>query len=81
MAFGERHLWPPCSPDCNLLDFFVWGVIERGVDKVPHHKTDSLKAPIVEALANLNKGSLIRVCGSFRARLERIMDSKGDHIE
>ncbi len=23
-------LWPPSSPDCNPLDYFVWGAVERG---------------------------------------------------
>ena len=26
-------LWPPSSPDCNPLDYFLWGVIEPKTNK------------------------------------------------
>ncbi|UYV79804.1 hypothetical protein LAZ67_18000702, partial [Cordylochernes scorpioides] len=29
-------IWPPNSPDCNPLDYYVWGVVERDVNKAPH---------------------------------------------
>jgi hypothetical protein len=24
----DKEVWPPSSPDCSLLDDFVWGVSE-----------------------------------------------------
>ena len=39
--------WPPNSPDLNPLDYCVWSIIEKKVDKHPHNTKDSLKAAIV----------------------------------
>jgi hypothetical protein len=38
----EKEFWPPSSPDCNPLKYFVWGFTEIQVNKVPHNIADSL---------------------------------------
>jgi hypothetical protein len=38
----EKEIWPPSSPDCNPLDYFVWGVTELEVNAAPHNKTEDL---------------------------------------
>ena len=38
MAFftsGRYEVWPPSNPDCNPLDFYVWGVAKRDVNWHP----------------------------------------------
>lgn len=74
-------LWPPSSPDCNPLDYFVWGAVEGDVNKAPHSTVGSLKTSIIHAMAQLDKDCLVRACASFRARLQRVIDAEGDHIE
>ncbi len=32
----EKEVLPPSSPDCNPLDYFVWGVSELLVIAKPH---------------------------------------------
>ncbi|QQP49892.1 Uncharacterized protein FKW44_010712, partial [Caligus rogercresseyi] len=49
------HLWPPSSPDCNLLDYFFWGIVENKTNKHAHNTLDSLRAAIVEEFANMKK--------------------------
>ena len=38
-------LWPPSSPDCNPLDYYVWGVLERKVNYRPYNTKEELKTP------------------------------------
>ena len=40
--FVLPHVWPPNSPDVNLMDFFMWGAIERCTNKIPYNMKDEL---------------------------------------
>jgi hypothetical protein len=33
--FWEKEVWPPSSPDCNPMEYFVWGVAERDTNRPP----------------------------------------------
>ena len=74
-------LWPPSSPDCNPLDYFVWGVLEREVNRSPHNSKDSLKAAIRDAVDGIDRDAVVRACSSFRSRLEGVVAAHGGHIE
>ncbi len=74
-------LWPPSSPDCNPLDYYVWGVVEREVNKVPHNTLDDVKTAAVEVMGHMDKDVLAKACGAFRSRLEAVVAAKGGHIE
>ena len=63
-------LWPPSSPDCNPLDYFVWGVLEREVNSRPHDNKESLKAAIRDAVDKMDRDAVVNACSSFRSRLE-----------
>ena len=64
-------LWPPSSPDCNPLDYFVWGVLEREVNSRPYNTKEALKAAVRDAVGNLNRDAVVKACSSFRSRLEK----------
>ncbi len=38
----KKDIWPPTSPYCNPVDYFVWGVYESRVRENPDHKTTDL---------------------------------------
>ena len=44
-------LWPPSLPDCNPLDYFVWGVLESEVNSRPYNNKEALKAAIGDAVS------------------------------
>lgn len=75
------NLWPPSSPDLNPLDYYVWGVVEREINKHPHNTISSLKDAITTTMANMNKEHLIRACSRFRPRIEEVIAANGDFIE
>ena len=39
-------LWPPSSPDCNPLDYVIWGLLDTKVGANPHPNIKALKATI-----------------------------------
>ncbi len=79
--FWNKELWPPCSPDCNPLDYFVWGFLEKEVNRMPHNNAESLKAEITRSMASLPRDTVVKACRQFRARLQAVVDANGDFIE
>jgi hypothetical protein len=77
----EKEIWPPSLPDCNPLDYFVWGVAELQVNKAPYSTTDSLISKIKEVMGNLDRATVARACKRFRSRIEAVVKADGDFIE
>ncbi|QQP41218.1 Uncharacterized protein FKW44_015514 [Caligus rogercresseyi] len=73
--FWSKEIWPPSSPDCNPLDYYVWGVLERGSNKRAHNSVVSLKASISVVVASMNRKHLVKACTSFRSRQEAVMEA------
>ena len=78
--FWEKEVWPPSSPDCSPLDYFVWGVTERDVNRSSHNIKQSLITSIMEVFANIPREGIIRACSKFRSRLEEVVAARGDFI-
>ena len=51
----NKEVWPPSSPDCNPLDYYVWDVAEGDVNKAPQSTKESLIAKIMEVFANMSR--------------------------
>ena len=49
------NIWPPNSLDFNPLNYYVWSIVEKGVNKHLHNTKDSLKATIVWVMSDMNK--------------------------
>ena len=77
----EKEIWPPSSPDCNPLDYYVWSACEVLVNKAPHNTSGSLMAKIKEVMADLDRDTVARACRSLRPRLEAVVEAGGDFIE
>lgn len=59
------------------LDYYVWGVVEKEVNKHPHNTKSSL----MEAMEDINKNHLIRACSLFQTGIESVIEAKGGYIE
>ena len=79
--FFEKEIWPPSSPDCNPLDYFLWSEVERETNAAPHTSVASLKAKIKTVMANLDRETVAKACRRFRTRLEAVVAANGDFIE
>ena len=71
----------PSSPDCNPLDYYVWGDLERDVNRGPHNKRASLMQGIVWIMESLESAPLVRALKRFQTRLEKVVAAGGDFIE
>ncbi len=72
----SKEIWPPSSPDCNPFDSSMWCEFERKVNKQPHNTLASLRAKILEVMANMDREFVI--CWS---RIEAAVDASGDFIK
>ncbi|QQP31415.1 Uncharacterized protein FKW44_025018 [Caligus rogercresseyi] len=79
--FWSKEFWPPSSPDLNPCDYYLWGVLERDTNKRAHNSVDSLKAAIIQAVANLSREQVAHAVGRFRRRVEAVIVKGGSWIE
>ena len=71
-------MWPPNSPDCNPLDYYVWGEVERETNATLCNTKDELRARIMAIFPNLNKETVQKSCSRFRSRLEVVVEANDD---
>ncbi|KAG5327807.1 NAAT1 protein, partial [Pseudoatta argentina] len=62
--------WPPNSPDLNPLDYYVWSVVERVINKSRHPNVTLLRT-IIEA-AFIGSATLQRAYEHFRPRTSSV---------
>ena len=62
-----KEIWPPYSPDLNLLVFFVWCTHKLVSNETAHSTRTMLKAAIVESFGGLNGEIFRKSCGGFAA--------------
>ena len=63
------NIWPPDSPDSNLLDNYLWGAAKRERNKTPCNIKDEQKARIKATFTNSNKVTVGKVYRRFRSHL------------
>lgn len=81
VQFCPKTLWPPSSPDLNPLDFSIWARIELEACAKCHSNVTALKASIRKAWGNMDREYIMKVCSSFRPRLEAVVAAGGGYIE
>jgi len=81
VRFWSKKIWPPNSPDINLLDYYWWGRVEPISNATSHKNLESLKASISAAWASIRPEEIRKAASRFRPRLEAIIAAGGGHIE
>ena len=72
------EVWPPSSPDFNLLDFFLCGVSRRDINRSSYNKKQSLITSMKKAFSNIPREAVERGCSQFKLRLGDAVGAKGD---
>ena len=80
-SFVPYTHWPPSSPDCNPMDYFVWGFIETLTNRVAHNTKASLVAEIKRQFSLLPNALVKKACSRFRSRLEAVIEARGAFFE
>ncbi len=58
----------------------MWREFETEVSKHPHNTLDSLRAKILEVMADMDREVVICPCKKFRSQIEAIVEDRGDFI-
>ncbi len=77
----EQKIWPPSSPDCKPLDYFVCGVSKFWVNAKPHNKTAYLISKIMEMMGFLDRDTVAKAIRRFRPSSEAVVAAEGHFIE
>ena len=73
LDFIGPDLWPPNSPDLNLVDYKVWGVMQQRVYECHMNSVDvwnSLRQNVIDAAIN-----------EWRKQLRACVRADGQHFE
>ena len=74
-------MWPPNSPDCNPMDYYVWGAVERDTNRTSCNTKTELVKRVKTVFSRLSKDTVRAACGRFRKRLEAVVDAEGGFFE
>ncbi|CAM1326495.1 Uncharacterised protein r2_g3551 [Pycnogonum litorale] len=82
-SFISPQEWPPCSPDLNPVDYFVWSALERLVyhDGVEIQNVNDLRRRILRAWQELPQDSINKAILKWPRRLQEVVNQNGGHIE
>ena len=62
---GTPDMWPPNSPDCNPLDYYVRGAVERITNTTAFNNKAELRERICQAFQDLSPEIVKRACSRF----------------
>ena len=73
-------MWPPCSPDLNLMDFLVWSILKsKACKKI--HTVDDLKRSLRQAWNEIIQEQLRATSEGVCKILEAVIECNGSHFE
>jgi len=82
-AFILPTLWPPDSPDLNLIDYKVWSVLQEQeqVYKVKVNNVDELCQRIPAVWDEIDHCIIDKAIKQWRTCLRACVEAKGGHFE
>lgn len=72
--------WPARSPDLTACDYWLWGYLKSKVYLRRPRTIEELKENIRNEITAIPMGTLQRVMGNLRNRLEQCVRSEGRHL-
>ena len=69
------NIWLLYSPNCNLLDYYIWG------NKTLYNTKDKLKARVMAAFKILNKEPVGKACRKIQSHLETLVEANGNFFK
>ena len=79
--FWSKEVWPLSSPDLNPINFCVWSILEADACALSHDSVEALNGSLKKLWDKILQETLRKPVDSFRCRLERVIQARGEHIE
>jgi len=79
--FISPDMWPANSPDLNLVDDRVWGMLQERVYRVRIRNTDELRKRLVATWAEFQQSVVDYAVDQWRKILEACVCAQGGHFE
>ena len=79
--FISPDLWPPNSPDINLVNYKILGCVQERVYQKPIRDEDQLKQRLVEVWSDVQQTVVDATIGKWGKRLRAYVRAKGHHFE
>ena len=80
--FWRPDMWPPHSPDCNPLDFNIWGYVESKACALPHSSVAALQESVNQAWGELLTAEHVKkTCASAWKRIDLMIKARGHTFE
>ena len=75
--FWPKCFWPPSSPDLNVMDFAMWGILARKTCETPHANGDSLKTKrsLKKTWTDLDEKTIRNSCANAHKKLEAVVEA------
>jgi hypothetical protein len=77
----EKQIWPPSSPGCNPLDYFMCGISEYRVNVKPNNITAYPISRIMEVMGSLDRDTMAKAFKRFRSSTEALVAADVHFIE
>lgn len=82
--FIEPRQWPPCSPELNPLDYFVWPYFLQRLHNNGRNtfdNIDELREGLTQYWEELPQNSIRAAIDSWRRRVSAVANVQGGHIQ
>lgn len=78
---SRLYAWPARSPDLNMLDFFLWGVLQHRVNLVAKSTIEELVDAVIDESQNITVVTLEKVQEHLVKRLRKCIEVDGNIFE
>ncbi|XP_076056126.1 uncharacterized protein LOC143034085 isoform X2 [Oratosquilla oratoria] len=79
--FTSPNIWSPNSPECDPMDSYVWGAVEKDTNCTAFNTKDKLITKIKLEFRYLSKDTVKAMCCRFRSHLEAMMEAQDSFFE